>query len=210
MITITNSRPEHFAGLEHLQRIAYPTLDPSHLLRGPHFEAHLQLFPDGQFVALDGDHVVGMTSTFRTTYDFEHPDHTFDDIITGGTFSNHDPNGPWLYGADVSVLPQYRGQGVGSRLYDARRTLCRRLNLRGQIAGGMMPGYRHYRDQMSVEQYAAAVAAGELHDPTLSVQLRNGFQVRGILRNYLHDEQLGNEATLIVWDNPDYAPDPPH
>jgi hypothetical protein len=30
--------------------------------------------------------------------------------------------------------------------------------------------------------------------------------VRGIIRDYLHDELLGNDATLIVYDNPDYRP----
>jgi len=54
---------------------------------------------------------------------------------------------------------------------------------------------------MSVEEYAAQVARGELTDPTLTPQLRNGFVVRGILHDYLHDAELGDEATLIVWEN---------
>ena len=57
---------------------------------------------------------------------------------------------------------------------------------------------------MSVEEYARAVAAGELTDPTLTPQLRAGFQLRGILYNYIDAGELGNDSTLIVWDNPEW------
>jgi GNAT superfamily N-acetyltransferase len=206
LITIENTRPEHAPVLEALQRIVYPTLDPTHWLRREHIEAHLELFPAGQFVALDGDRPVGMTATLRIDYDFAHPDHIFDEIIAGGYFTTHDPHGPWLYGADMSVLPDYRGQGIARRLYAARHTLVQQLNLRGQIIGGMLPGFRHYRGQMTVDVYVDRVAAGTLVDPTLSVQLRNGFEVRGILRGYLHDAELGNDAALLVRLNPSYQP----
>ncbi|HEX6292565.1 MAG TPA: GNAT family N-acetyltransferase [Herpetosiphonaceae bacterium] len=204
LITIAPTRPEHAAALEALQQAVYPTLDPAHWLRREHIESHLRIFPAGQFVALDGDRPVGMTATLRVAYDFAQPDHTFDEIIAGGFFTTHDPQGPWLYGADISVLPEYRGQGIARRLYAARHGLVQRLNLRGQIIGGMLPGFRHYRDRMAVDAYVARVVAGEIFDPTLSVQLRNGFEVRGILRGYLHDAALGDDAALLVWPNPAY------
>jgi GNAT superfamily N-acetyltransferase len=204
MITITTTRLEHADALDALQQRAYPTLDPSHWLRREHIAAHLQRFPEGQFVALDGEHPVGMTATFRIDYDFAHPDHSFDEIIGGGYFTNHDPQGQWLYGADLCVDPAYRGQGLARRLYAARHALVQRLHLRGQVIGGMLPGFRHYREQMPVDAYVARVAAGEIFDPTLSVQLRNGFEVRGILREYLHDAELGDDAALLVWTNPAY------
>jgi GNAT superfamily N-acetyltransferase len=202
-ITITNTRPEHWQALEELQRVCFPTLSVGEWLRAEHFASHHQLFPQGQHVALDGDRPVAMSATFRCNLDLDHPAHTFHDIIAEGYFSNHDPRGPYLYGADISVHPHYRRQGVASRLYDARKRLVRALNLHGMIAGGMIPGYRDYRERMTVEDYVARVERNELHDPTLSVQLRNGFVVRGILKDYLHDEVLGNDVALIVWDNPE-------
>jgi hypothetical protein len=84
-------------------------------------------------------------------------------------------------------------------LYDARKALIRRLGLRGMVAGGMLPGYVDHRDRMSVEEYVAAVIAGQLADPTLTPQLRNGFTVRGILYNHIRDE-LVPHAALIVWE----------
>jgi hypothetical protein len=58
---------------------------------------------DGQFVALDGDKVVGATPQCAWTSTFNHVDHTFADIIQGGWLTSHQPDGAWLYGADLSV-----------------------------------------------------------------------------------------------------------
>ncbi len=61
---------------------------------------------------LDGDRVVGATSTIRLHFDFEHVDHTFAEIIQGGWLTSHEPTGDWLYGADIGVHPDYRGRGL--------------------------------------------------------------------------------------------------
>lgn len=204
--TVANTRPEHFDALEELQRLCYPTLDPSHLMRRPHFESHLRLFPEGQHVVLYGTRPVAMSSTLRQHIDFDHAQHSFDDVVAGGFFTTHEPDGEWLYGADMSTHPDFRQRGLASMLYQARRDLIKRLNLRGMVGGGMVPGYRHYRDRMSLEEYAAQVSARTIKDPTLTPQLKNGYVVRGIIRDYLHDELLGNDATLIVYENPDYRP----
>ena len=34
--TVVNTAHEHIDALEEIQRLCYPTLDPSHLLRRPH------------------------------------------------------------------------------------------------------------------------------------------------------------------------------
>jgi hypothetical protein len=81
-----------------------------------------------------------------------------------------------------------------------------RLNLRGEIAGGMLPGYHYHRAKMSVHQYVLRVHQGVLHDPTLTMQIRNGFRVRGLLHNYITDPRVNNIATLLVRENPHYRP----
>jgi hypothetical protein len=50
----------------------------------------------------------------------------------------------------------------------------------------------------------AKVIAGELFDPTLSVQLRRGFKVHGIIQDYVDDPSCDGKAAFIVWPNPDY------
>lgn len=204
MLRIQQTQLAHADALEELQRLCYPSLDPSHLLRREHIESHIAIFPAGQHVALVDDVIVAMSSTLRHNIDFTKAQHSFDEMIAGGYFTCHNPQGEWLYGADMSTHPQYRSRGIATALYDARKALIKQLNLRGMVGGGMVPGYRFYRAQMSLLEYANKVAAGELKDPTLTPQLRNGYTVRGIIHDYLHDAELGNDATLIVWDNPEY------
>jgi predicted amidohydrolase/predicted GNAT family acetyltransferase len=125
-------------------------------------------------------------------------------VTDSGYFTNHDPSADTLYGADVYVHPDARGQGVGAALYEARRQLCRRLNLRRILAGGRLWNYDEHANQMSPEEYAQRVAAGELHDLVLSFQLHQGFVLRGVMPHYLHDPKSHNHSSLIEWLNPDY------
>ena len=40
----------------------------------------------------------------------------------------------------------------------------------------------------------------------MSVQLRCGFTVHGIIRNYVRDPACDGKAVFLVWHNPDYDP----
>ncbi|HNP71115.1 MAG TPA: GNAT family N-acetyltransferase [Kouleothrix sp.] len=202
-IVITNSLPEHAEALARHQQICFPTLDPVAWMTAEDFLAQMRAFPEGQHVALDGARVVGQSSTLRVSAEQAFAQHSFLGITGNVTFSTHDPQGEWLYGADMSVHPEYRGRKLSKLLYDARKSLIRRLGLRGMVAGGQLAGYHHYRASMGVEEYIARVVAGELADPTLTPQLRSGFVVRGVLWHYLDDAEHGAEASLIVWENPD-------
>lgn len=202
-IRLVTIRPEHAEALERLQTDCFPTLAPSERMREEHFLSHCRVFPEGDFVALDGERVVGLGSGFFTDFDFDHPRHTFQEIIAGGFYTNHDPEGAWYYGGDISVHPDYRGRGIGRLFYEARKVLVRRMERKGIVAGGVLPGYAAHRGELSVPEYVDKVVAGELVDPTLSFQLRNGFVVRGLLEGYLEDKASDNWAVLIVWENPD-------
>lgn len=203
-VTIRQTRLEDAPELELLQQRCYPSLDPIHLFRHEHIVSQVTIFAAGQHVAVIGTQIVGMSSSLRLNIDLAHAQHAFDDMIASGYFTNHIAHGEWLYGADMSTLPEFRQRGIASALYAARKVLIKTINLRGMVGGGMVPGYRFHKAKMSLAEYAAKVASGELKDPTLTPQLRNGYTVRGIIHDYLHDAELGNDATLIVWDNPDY------
>ena len=203
MIRLTTIEPKYAKALERLQLECFPTLAPHELMREEHFLSHCSVFPEGDFVALDHEQVVGLGSGFLTDFDFGNPNHTFQEVIAGGHYTNHDPNGGWYYGGDISVHPDYRGRGIGKLLYNARKDLVRERGLRGIVAGGVLPGYAAHKGQCSVSEYVQKVVSGELTDPTLSFQLKNGFEVRGLLEGYLEDEASDNWATLIVWENSD-------
>jgi 4-aminobutyrate aminotransferase/(S)-3-amino-2-methylpropionate transaminase len=199
-LVVMHARPEHAEPLEALQRVCFPTLDDAERFKAPHYRKHLELFDEGQFVALDGDRVVGATATIRRHFDFDHAAHTFADIIQGGWLTSHEPDGDWLYGADVGVDPAYRGRGLATALYAARQELVWRRGLKGQVTGGMLRGYGAVKHEMSAEDYYAGVVAGRITDPTLSMQLGVGFEPRALLEDYLNDPVSDNYSALIVLD----------
>lgn len=203
-IRIETIEPRHAAALQQLQRDCFPTLAESELMRKEHFLNHCRLFPEGNFVALADERVIGLGSGFLIDFDFDDARHSFQEIIDGGWYSHHDPAGDWYYGGDISVHPDWRRRGIGSRLYAARKSIVQRLNRRGIVAGGLIPGFAAHKHAMTPQEYVDQVAQGRLRDDTLSFQLGRGFVVRGLLRDYIEDEASDNWATLIVWDNPDY------
>lgn len=196
-------------GAAHCERTAFPTADPDDLLSAENFRAYLDVFPDGIFVVIDDDAdpamVVGVGAGIFVDFDFDHIQHTIWDVAGENQCANHDPDGDWYYGTDITVLPEYRGHGIGRALYDLRKDVVRRFDRLGIVAGGHLPGFADHKHEMSATEYCERVVAGEIHDPTLTFQLRNGFEVRGVIDDYLEDPAIDNKASLIVWDNPDHS-----
>ncbi len=205
-IKIREALSDDIPALIALNKAAYPVLAGENIVWGEsHLRSHQQAFPQGQLVAEVSGRIVGAASTLivdmgRAPLRF----HTWSGITDSGYFTNHDPLGDTLYGADVYVHPDARGLGVGAELYEARRQLCRRLNKRRILAGGRLWNYDEQAAKMSPDEYAQRVAAGELKDLVLSFQLREGFILRGVMPNYLRDAKSHNFASLIEWLNPEY------
>jgi GNAT superfamily N-acetyltransferase len=209
--TVVNSRLDMVKQLEAVQRACFPTIAEYELITAAHYAAHIKRFPEGQFAVLnEAGQVVACSTDFRTKIDFAHFEHRYIEAVDYNWLTHHDPEGDWLYGADIGVLPAYRGRGIATMLYQARHNLIRRLNLKGHVAGGLLRGFGSYKTQMSAEEYVAKVVAGEIFDPTLSIQLKQGFKVHGIIQHYISDPGIDGKAAFIVWHNPDYDPTRPH
>jgi GNAT superfamily N-acetyltransferase len=184
-----------------LTRQVYPATPPwTHA----QLASHLSVFPEGQLVAVAGDRVVGMAASLIVYWDDYDFGTSWRDFTGSGTFSNHDPKrGRTLYAAEVMVAPDLQGRGVGGRLYAARRDLVTRLELRRIRSGARLRGYHRFADQMTADEYVAAIVAGKVRDATLSFQLRHGFTVLGVVDHYLrHDPESLGHAAVIEWLNP--------
>ncbi len=195
-----------FGAVIELCKRVYATSKP---WREEQLESHVSVFPEGQLVAEDmaSGEIVGMSSSLVVRWD----DYAFDaewrEWTAGGYFTNHDPTtGRTLYGAEVMVDPARQRSGIGKQLYAARRELVRRLGLRRIRAGGRLRGYHRHAVKHSPEAYVERVVRGELKDPTLSFQLREGFEVLAVVSGYLRNdaESLGY-AAIIEWLNSEVA-----
>jgi len=199
-LVVQHMQLAHADELEALQRIVFPTLGEDELILAVHYRHHLQLFPEGQFVITDQGKVIGMTTTMRSNFDFEHYHHTFKETIAGGWLTNHNPIGDWLYGLDLGVHPNYRGQGLARILYRARHEVAKKLHLRGQVTVGMMSGYGALVDELTGDQYYQQLLAGNRTDPTITPQMKIGFKPIALVPGYLNDPACGNYGVLIKLD----------
>lgn len=187
--------------LEEIEHLSFPMANRDDLLSADDIRAYAEVFPAGYFVARIGDRLVGQGAGIYLDFDFDDPQHTLAGITGEHQCGNHDPSGDWYYGTDISVRPDFRRRGIGRLLYEARKGLVRRDGKKGIIAGASLPGYYHYKETMSAAEYVAKVVEGEMTDPTLTFQLSNGFEVRGMLEGYLDDEADDGWAALIVWED---------
>lgn len=169
------------------------------------YESMLARFPDGQWCIEDQGRLVAGTLSLIVDYKRFGDFHTHTEITGNGYFTTHDPRGDSLYGVDIFVDPNYRGLRLGRRLYDARKELCRKLNLRRIIFGGRIPNYHKHAEDLSPAQYIERVKNKEIYDPVLTFQLNNDFHVRRVITDYLpEDEDSMGYATISQWINIDY------
>lgn len=170
--------------------------------------SHLEVFAEGQFVAVEegSERIVGMAASLIVLWDDYEMTTCWRDFTEHGTFRNHNPAGRTLYGAEVMVQPKEQGRGVGKKLYKARRALVRQLRLLRIRAGARLSGYHRYAKRLSAEQYVLRVMAGDLSDPTLSFQMKQGFVPLAVAADYLrHDPKSLGYAAVIDWLNPEVA-----
>ena len=202
-VLIRNTKPEDFPAIAQICREVYPNAYP---WGEQQLSSHLKVFPRGQFVAeIDGE-VVGMAASLVLAWDDYEIDDNWRDVTDHGMFTNHDPEGHTLYGAEIMVRPSAQGNGVGSAIYKAREELARELKLWRIRAGARLRDYHRYADRMTAKEYVRRVRRGELVDRTLSFQLRRGFRVVAVIADYLRNDpdSLGY-AALIEWINRDAA-----
>src|SRR3546814_15912213 len=83
-------------------------------------------FPEGQFVAVFEDKIVGYCASSRIDENVALSPHDWETISGNGFGSRHDPTGDWLYGIEMAVDERRRGLRIGKRLSEEiGRASCR-------------------------------------------------------------------------------------
>lgn len=167
-----------------------------------HIKTLISKFKEGQVVIKINGKLAGCALSIIVDYGSFSDDHTYKEITQNYTFNSHDDGGNMLYGIDVFILPAFRGLRLGRRLYDYRKELCEKLNLKGIAFGGRIPNFHKYSSELTPKQYIDKVKTKEIHDPVLNFQISNDFHPARILKGYLDGDSESNEfAVLLEWDN---------
>jgi predicted amidohydrolase len=190
-----------------IMRDAYTTLGG--IWKPEQIQRLIDIFPEGQLGIEDKGKIVAFSLSIIVDYSKFGDDHDYLAITGNYTFSTHTRKGDVLYGIEIAVHPEYRSMRLGRRLYDGRKEVCEKLNLRSIVAGGRMPNYHKQNAKLKPREYIQKVRDKVIYDPVLTFQLSNDFHVRKIITDYLpHDKESKAYATLIEWNNIYYVPRP--
>ncbi len=154
-------------------RVVYPEERPYTI---EELDDHRQVFPQGQFVAIETtrNEVAGVHFTLRLRMTDFHIDDAWDVLTAGGSFLDHDPSGPTLYGADIMVHPHHQHHGIAHALTDQARFLVQAERLWRMVGASRLPGYGKVSATESIDEYIDSVIQGKQIDPVLSVHLKDG------------------------------------
>ncbi|WP_341770354.1 GNAT family N-acetyltransferase [Aureibacillus halotolerans] len=200
--TIRTYTPPDFEGLIRLQEECFPPPFPSEL----HWDVeqlqnHVTLFPDGALCAeVDGKLVGSITSLIVREEDYA--EHTWATITDDGMIRNHNPQGDALYVVDLCVSPEFRGQGIGSKLMSSLYEVTTAYRLKKLFGGVRMPGYAKVADQLTPHEYLEDILSGKRTDPIVTMLMKSGRRPIKLLPDYIDDDQSKGYAVLMEWANP--------
>ncbi|MFW7380159.1 MAG: GNAT family N-acetyltransferase [Oligoflexus sp.] len=201
-LKLRSLRDEDYEEIAAIMRLVYTEIKGGGAWPKKKYLAMLHAFPEGQICIEDSGKIVAAALAVIVDYDKFGDDHTYWEITADPYLTTHDPNGNVMYGVDVFVHPDYRDLRLGRRLYDARKDLCRKLNLKSIIAGGRIPRYADHMKELSPHEYIEKVSRREIYDPILTFQLSNDFEVKRLLEDYLPEDNASKGyATLLEWTN---------
>lgn len=206
-IELTFLRNEEYNELKEVMINCYQNI-PNAYWEEHHIKKLIRVFPEGQVVVKVNGKIVGCILSIIIDHEKFDKQHTYKEITGDYTFNTHTKYGDMLYGIDVFIEPEYRGMRLGRRLYDYRKELCEKLNLKGIVFGGRIPGYHEYAEELSPKEYIEKVKTKEINDSVLNFQLSNDFYPVKVLRGYLEGDKLSKEyAVLLRWENIYYEED---
>ena len=192
---------EDYEELKEAMLLSYEAI-PEAYWKKEQIELLIEKFHEGQIVIRINGELAGCAFSIIVNYEAFSNHHTYQEITGNYTFDTHSDTGNVLYGIDVFIKPKFRGLRLGRRLYDYRKELCEKRNLKSIAFGGRIPNYHKFENEFSPKEYIEKVKRKEIHDPVLNFQMSNDFHPSKILKGYLEgDKESGEFAVLLEWDN---------
>lgn len=198
-IKLRQIKKEDYLQIIGIQQKCFPGMKP---WNESQFDNLLSIFPDGQTCIQYGKKIIASSCSLIINFEDYTETSSWKELTDSGNITNHDKYGDTLYGLEMMVDPDYQGMKLSRRLYDARKNLAKKYNLKRIIVGGRIPSYHKYSTTLSIDEFVEKVINSSLYDPVLTAQLSNGFSLRRILPNYLPgDKESCGYATLLEWTN---------
>lgn len=176
------------------------------------FEARLEVFPEGFFLASSQGQLAGVSTSEVVNYDPKNPPKTWDEITDNGFIrGTQNLAGNALYVVSVGVSADFQGQGIGHKLVEAQKELTKRLSLERLVLGARIPGYHSYHQThptVSAQNYVTleeTPRAGKKLDPEIRFYESCGLEVVKVMPNYGPDVQSENFGVIMVWRNSDFS-----
>lgn len=169
-------------------------------------ELMADLFAEGSIVALltgRREVVVGFGTGIFTNLDWRNLPETESEVLGELCVMNHDPDGHFYYGSEFCVHPDFRCKKIGRNIYDRRKEVVIKNKKSGFYAASVLQGYADYKIKIDIHEYLKQVESREVYDPTLSMQLRNGFQIVKPIQRFFDHPPSDHWSALIYWGNPE-------
>jgi predicted amidohydrolase/ribosomal protein S18 acetylase RimI-like enzyme len=204
-IKIRQLKKDDFNDVIKLQKQCFPGMKPWKKVQ---FDSLIKIFPEGQICITYNKKIIASSSSLILNMDEYDESQSWRDMTDRGYITNHDPTGHTLYGIEIMVDPKYRGMKLARRLYNKRKQLAKKKNLKRIIIAGRIPEYHKYEKKMSARQFVKKVTNKVIYDSVLTAQIANDFVLKRLIPNYLpQDIESKGYATLLEWYNLDYKPE---
>ncbi|MEM9774293.1 MAG: GNAT family N-acetyltransferase [Chloroflexota bacterium] len=203
-IIYTNLTKELAQQVDDLTALCFPDMPDDDRYVYEELMVMSDVFPEGAIVAINNtnNHVIGFGTGIMTDIAVDNIPPREHDILGDFGVKNHDMNGRFYFGSEFCVHPDYRGQGIGRRIYDHRKELVVKTNKLGFFAATVLQGYVNYKNDMDIHEYLEKVQSGHIYDPTLTMQIRNDFQVVRPIQYFFDHPKADHWCVLIYWGNP--------
>ncbi|MFH1979205.1 MAG: hypothetical protein ABII97_02390 [Patescibacteria group bacterium] len=117
----------------------------------------------------------------------------------------HQPNGSFIYGVNLSVLPTDRSAHLGELLISFAFTEAVKRNIKGVFLGARIPAFKRYKKKhpsSTAREYLLLKHRGVAYDPELRFYEKSGFQFLKVLPEYFPDPPSLNYGVLCYLKNP--------
>jgi len=201
-IKLRQIKKEDYLQITGIQQKCFPGMKP---WSESQFDNLISIFPEGQICIQYGKKIIASSCSLIINLDDYSETSSWNELTDSGNITNHNKYGDTLYGMEIMVDIDFQGMKLSRRLYDARKELAKKYNLKRIIIGGRLPSYYKYASTLSIDKFIEKVISKRIYDPVLTAQLSNGFSLKRVLPDYLpNDKESMGYATLLEWPNYNY------